>query len=101
MTDRKARRRSNGEGGISQRPNGAWEARITLPGGKRRSFYAATKALALAKLRDAHRLVDEGRPLGPERLTVQAWLQQWLQDTLSPHAGPPRPNDIARYAVST
>ena len=95
MTTRKTGRRSNGEGGISQRSNGMWEARITLPGGKRRSFYAATKALALAKLRDARRLLDEGRPLGPERLTVQAWLQQWLEDTVVPTR---RPSTAKRYS---
>ena len=94
MATRKAGRRSNGEGGVSQRSNGKWEARITLPGGKRRSFYAATKAQALAKLRDARRLVDEGRPLGPERLTVQAWLQQWQQDTV---ATTTRPSTAKRY----
>ena len=49
MTTRKAGRRSNGEGSISQRSDGKWEARITMPGGQRRSFYAATKALATAK----------------------------------------------------
>lgn len=94
MTTRKARRRSNGEGGINQRANGKWEARITLPGGKRRSFYAATKAEALAKLQDARRTVDDGRPLGPERLTVQMWLQQWLQDTV---ATTTRPATAKRY----
>src|SRR5436305_136574 len=50
---RKIRRR--GEGTIRQRPDGVWEARITLPNGKRKSLYAPTEEALLAKLRQAPR----------------------------------------------
>ena len=83
MATRKAGRRSNSEGSIAQRKDGLWEARITLPGGRRRSFYAKTKAEALKRIQTAQRQVAEGRPLGPERLTVQGWLEQWLQDIVA------------------
>ena len=94
MTTRKAGRRSNSEGSLTQRKGGLWEARITLPGGRRRSFYAKTKAEALKRIQTAQRQVAEGRPLGPERLTVQGWLEQWLQDTV---ATTTRPSTAKRY----
>jgi len=80
MLRRKARRRSNSEGSLSQRKDSLWEARITLPGGRRRSFYARTKAEALKKIQAAQRQIAEGRPLTPERMTVRSWLEQWLRD---------------------
>ncbi len=80
MTKRQAGRRSNSEGSISQRKDGLWEARITLPGGRRRSLYAKTKAEALKKMEEAKGKIADGLRLGPERLTVQIWLDQWLRD---------------------
>ena len=83
MTKRQAGRRSNSEGSVGQRKDGLWEARIILPGGRRRSLYGKTKAEALKKMQDAREKVTEGLRLGPERLTVQAWLEQWLRDTVA------------------
>jgi integrase len=94
ITKRQAGRRSNSEGSISQRQDKLWEGRITLPGGRRRSFYAKTKAEALEKIRTAQRQVAEGRPLGPERLTVGGWLEQWLENTVSVTT---RPTTAKRY----
>lgn len=36
----KPTRRGHHEGTIRQRPDGTWEARLSLPGGKRKSLYA-------------------------------------------------------------
>ena len=80
MVKRQAGRRSNSEGSIAQRKDGLWEARITLPGGLRRSLYAKTKAEALKKMEEAKGKIADGLRLGPERLTVQIWLDQWLRD---------------------
>ena len=80
MTKRQAGRRSNSEGSVGQRKDGLWEARITLPGGRRRSLYAKTKAEALKKMEEAKGKIADGLHLGPERLTVQGWLEQWLRD---------------------
>ena len=93
MATRKAGRRSNSEGSITQRKDGLWEARVSVVGGKRRSFYAETKAEALNKLRAAQRQVADGRPLGPERLTVQDFLTRWLRDTVATT----RPTTAKRY----
>ena len=66
MTTRKAGRRSNSEDSIAQRKGGLWEARITLPGGRRRSIYAKTKAEALKRIQTAQRQVaPKGAHWGP------------------------------------
>ena len=36
-------RRGNSEGTITKRADGRWEARISLPDGKRKSFYGKTR----------------------------------------------------------
>ncbi len=41
--DMATKQRGHGEGGIRQRPDGTWEARLSLPGGKRKSLYAKTR----------------------------------------------------------
>ena len=79
MTKRKAGRRSNSEGMLRQRPDGLWEARISLPTGKTKSLYGKTKAEALAKMQKANRAVQDGKPLPPEKLKVAAFLGKWLE----------------------
>lgn len=73
-------RRGRGEGNISHRDDGRWEARLTLADGKRKSFYGKTRKEVAAKLRDA--LADQARGLtiAPEKLTVAQYLEQWLAD---------------------
>ena len=48
-------RRGHNEGTIRQRPDGTWEARLSLPGGRRKSFHAKTRREVQDKLRTAHR----------------------------------------------
>jgi len=45
--------RGHNEGTISQRKDGRWQARVTLPDGTRRAFYAKTRIEAAAQLHDA------------------------------------------------
>jgi integrase len=54
------KRRSRGEGSIRKRPNGTWEARMTLPNGKQKSFYGKTQREARSKLKDAQNKVEAG-----------------------------------------
>lgn len=78
-------RKSNGEGHIRQRPNGLWEAMITLEGGKLKSFYGKTKAEAVKKQRDALHALDRGQSLTQnERQTLGQFLPYWL-DVKKPH----------------
>ena len=42
--------RGNGEGSITQRPDGLWEARLTLSGDRRKSFYSKSLQVVASKL---------------------------------------------------
>lgn len=78
-----ASRRGKGEGTIYQRRDGRWEASVTLDAknGKRqrKRFYDKTRAGAARKLRDALKRQDDNLPQPNERLTVAAFLRQWLE----------------------
>lgn len=82
-----AGRRGNSEGSITKRPDGRWEARISLEDGKRKSFYAATRQEVARKLAAALRDRDRGLPIVGEKQTVEQYLTQWLdaiQATVEP-----------------
>ena len=49
-------KRGNSEGSKSKRPDGRYEARVTLPDGKRKSFYGKTRQEANQKLCRRRRL---------------------------------------------
>jgi integrase len=85
----KAGRKSNGEGNVRQRSNGLWEARISLPDGKSKSYYGVTKAEAIKKQRTAMNALDRGLPvLQDERQTLGTFLTQWLEGIRPPHVRP-------------
>jgi integrase len=90
-------RRAKGEGAISLRKDGRWEARLSLGGQdarrRRRTLYGRTRAEVARKLRDAQKKIDEGQPLPPERLTVQSHLKSWLVEK----KGKVRPETWRRY----
>lgn len=76
-------RRLKGEGQIRLRPDGRYEARVTLPGtGQRTSLYGATPEAVQEQL---HRLLvkmADGRgPVAVSSLTVGAFLEDWLEHT--------------------
>ena len=79
---RKIRRR--GEGTIRQRPDGVWEARLTLHDGKRKSLYAPTEDALLTKLRQAQRDLEVGVDLSADNLTVGQFLDKWLAASVKP-----------------
>jgi integrase len=72
-------KRGNNEGSVSRRSDGLWEARITLEGGKRKSFYAKTRQEAARKLAAALRDQDAGLPALGSKQTVGQYLQSWLE----------------------
>jgi len=78
------KRRGHHEGSIRERADGTWEARISLPGGKRRSFYGKTRKEAQDALRAALRDVDAGVDLGTGRQTVAQYLAKWLEASVRP-----------------
>lgn len=73
------KRRGSGEGSIRLRPDGRWEARYTLPDGKRRSIMGKTRTEVARKLTEALRDLDRGI-VAPkdERQTLGAYLDSWL-----------------------
>lgn len=73
------KKRGNGEGGITQRGDDRWEARLTLPNGKRKSIYAPTRAEAARKLAAALKARDEGVFEGDGRMTCRMYFAQWLE----------------------
>lgn len=93
---RKGRRRGHGEGSVYQRADGRWVAAVRLPDGARRYFYARTQREAIDKLRAAQRAVDDGLPLGDGRLTVERFLQVWLESV----RGAIRPSTYGVYELA-
>jgi integrase len=88
-------RRGHHEGTIRQRPDGTWEARLSLPGGKRKSLYAKTRREVQDKLRATQRDLDAGLDIGAKTQTVAQFLTRWLEDTARPTV---RPSTYASYA---
>ncbi len=79
-----AKRRGHNEGMIRQRADGRWEARISLPNGKTKSYYAKTQREARDKLRAAQRDLDTGVDLSTERQTLAQYLDRWLSASVKP-----------------
>ena len=75
-----AKRRGPNEGSIYQRQSdGRWAAALSLPNGKRKTYYGRTHSEVVRKLRQAQHAQAEGLPLAGERLTVEAFLIEWLR----------------------
>jgi integrase len=87
-------KRGNNEGSIYHRSDGRWEAMLTLPDGKRKSFYARTRQEAARRLAAALRDRDAGLPVVAERQTVGQYLERWL-DVARPTI---KPRTWTRYA---
>lgn len=79
-------RAANGQGMIRQRKDGAWEGRVTLgrdPGsGKllQKSFYGKTAEEVRKKITSAANDVDNNAYLEPSKMTMNQWLDRWLED---------------------
>lgn len=78
------KRRGHHEGTIRQRPDGLWEARLSLVNGKRKSLYGKTRKEVQEKLKSAQRDVDAGLDLSAGRQTVAAYLDKWLDASVRP-----------------
>ena len=81
-----AKRRGHNEGTIRRRPDGLWEARLSLPAGKRNGLYGKTRKEVQDKLRAAQRDIDAGLDLSAGRQTVAQYLDSWLAGSVKPSA---------------
>jgi integrase len=86
-------RRGNSEGTITKRADGRWEARLSLPDGKRKSFYGRTRREVEHRLADARRDIESGLPVVGETQTLKEYLESWLVMV----APPLRPSSRRRY----
>lgn len=86
MPRKKATRNAQGGGTIRQRKDGTWEGRYTLgrnPGtGKQiqKSVYGKTQREVRQSLQQITTAIDEGVYVAPSKLSVEQWLNMWLED---------------------
>lgn len=91
-------KRGQGEGTIGKRADGRWAARISTgyKNGKRqrRWVYGKTRAAVAGKLAQLQRDQEGGTLSPPGRVTVSAFLHQWLEDSATQRL---RPKTKASY----
>lgn len=90
----KREKRSNGEGAIYQRKDGRFEAKFTLPNGKRACVYGRNRSEALAKKDEALKKARKGIDLKAERQTLRAYLESWFEEVATPKN---RPSTLKSY----
>lgn len=78
---RETKKRANGEGTITRRSDGRWQAALYKPDGSRKFLYAPTREEVHTKLVAAQKALMDGLPLPDERITVGEFLDYWL-DTM-------------------
>jgi integrase len=79
---RSSKKRANNEGSIRLRADGLYESRVTLPGGKRKSFYGKTHDEVRRNLTEALRSRDQGLPVPTGKQTLAQFLEQWLEEVV-------------------
>jgi len=89
-------KRGNGEGSVYQRSDGKWCGALVV-GGRRRVIYGRTRQDVAQKLARAMDSASRGLLREPSRLTVGAFLERWLEDTVRPRV---RPLTYSGYAVN-
>ena len=90
-------RRGNGEGSISRRKDGRWEAKYTAhtaDGPKRRALYGKTRKEAADKLAKALADRASGYTFETENMSVGEYLDRWLEDS---DQGSVRPSTYERH----
>src|SRR5215217_2516924 len=78
-------RRGNGEGTITRRKDGRWEARYTVHGAegpKRKVLYGKTRGAVAEKLNKALSDRSSGLTFDAVTLTVGKYLHHWLEDSV-------------------
>jgi hypothetical protein len=83
-----AKRWHNGEGTITQRPGGTWQAWLSyidpVTGERKRvSVDGPTAAAVRAKLKETRDRLEAGGPPRDATRTVVAWLAHWRATTLA------------------
>lgn len=92
-----AGRRGNGEGTIRKRTDGRWEARLSLPDGTSKAFYAKTRSEVAERLTQALHDQRQGVPPTSGRQSLSQYLTSWYE-TVQPQV---RPSTYRRYGDYT
>lgn len=92
-----SKQRGHGEGTISQRKDGRWEAKISLDNGKRKAYYGSTRKEVSDKLKIALRDQQQGLLVTGPSQTVEQYLTRWLEDSARQTV---RPRTYECYALS-
>ena len=90
-------RRGNGEGTITRRKDGRWEARYyvqTSKGQKRKAVYGKTRAEVAMKLAKAVTDRDGGLAYDAVNITVAEYLRGWLADAVRDTVRQRRPRGV-------
>lgn len=82
------KRASNNMGNVYKRPDGRWEGKASLPGGRRKSVYAATEKECVEKLQRLQQDVRSGLPIPAKDQTLATFLEDWLENTIKPNRAP-------------
>lgn len=101
------RRRGRGEGGITQRADGRWMARLDLgwQRGKRqrKTLYGKTRRAVADALNKAMRAAKDGELITDERQTLGQFLTRWLSDVAQSRVRPltyrSYENAVSKYIV--
>src|ERR687889_24826 len=94
-----AKRRGNGEGTITRRKDGRWEARYTAQtanGPKRRVLYGKTRQEVAKKLTKAMADRDGGVTFDAENQTVGEFLARWIDTSVKDNV---RPRTLSNYQL--
>ena len=86
-------RRSPGEGSITQRPSGLWQARLQI-GGVRQTVYGRTRSDVAGKLRE---LTQTANTAGRLPTNTKQTLAEYLSDWLTQAEARLRPTTLADY----
>ena len=83
-----AKRRHNGEGTITQRPGGTWQARLSyidpVTGQRKRvSVDGPTAAAVRTKMKETRERLEAGAPPRDAKQTVSDWMNRWRATTLA------------------
>ena len=90
------------EGGIDQRESdGLWCASVSVESGKRKVLYDKTREDAASKLVTALNDVKNGLTLPSYRMTLGAFLEQWLSDVVWQRNRPSTAQGYEFYVANT
>lgn len=96
-----AKKRGQNEGSIRKRPDGTWEARVTIgidANGKqiRKSLYGKTRKDVSEQMTDLLNNLQKGIITNPTEMTVSEWLDEYMRTYKKPHV---RPATYNNYSV--